>query len=271
MFFLSARRRPATAGTAILVAALGSFSAGCSTTSPRYFARMEAKGRDLAERQRWEEALAVSKTALARCDQTDWCAKDTRYQGLFHTTLGQAEERLGRRDHALEHFRKAFYAYPLFFTENYFRMLKEAGQFRLLRQEIDVKLASNDAAYRSASAVWLSGETSACGGRSIAGSYSWNLRAGGGGIVSGKAVLTQSGCVVSADIALPQDKGAGGLLHFRGDVHTAVVNLLFGPPCMSSDRGQLSLVKNGFRISADRASAGDGCLRGPYVMEFVKN
>ena len=131
--------------------------------------------------------------------------------------------------------------------------------------------ASNETAYRSASAVWLSGETSACGGRSIAGSYSWNLRAGGGGIVSGKAVLTQSGCVVSADIALPQDKGAGGLLHFRGDVHTAVVNLLFGPPCMSSDRGQLSLVKNGFRISADRASAGDGCLRGPYVMEFVKN
>ena len=244
----------------------------CSTTSPRYFARMEAEGRDLVDRQRWEEALAVSKTALARCDQTDWCAKDARYQGLFHTTLGQAEEHLGRRDRAVEHFRKAFYAYPLFFTENYFRMLKEAGQLRLLRHEIDVKLASNESAYRSASAVWLSNEPSACAGRWVAGSYSWNLRAmGGGARTSGKAVLSQSGCVVSADIALPQEKGAGGLLHFRGDVHTAVVNLLFGPPCMSTDRGQLSLLKNGFTVNADRAPAGEGCLRGPYVMEFVKD
>src|SRR5207342_6900 len=92
--------------------------AACSTTSPQYFARMEAKGRGLVERERWQEALELSKAALAQCDQTDWCAKDQRYQGLFHTNIGQAEEGLEHKAAAIEHYRKAFYAYPLFFTEN---------------------------------------------------------------------------------------------------------------------------------------------------------
>lgn len=252
-------------------AALCLFATACSTTSPRYFARMEAKGRDLIDRQRWQEALDLSQRALAKCDQTDWCAKDARYQGLFHTNLGQAQERLGRKDRALEHYRKAFYAYPLFFTENYFRMLKEAGMYRLLRQEIDVKLASNETAYRNASAVWLSTDPSACGGRWVAGSYTWTLRASGNDPITGKASLSQSGCVVSADIALPQEKGAGGLLHLRGDIRSGVASLLFSSPCTFADKGQISLAKDGFTVSADRAPALEGCFRGPYVMEFARN
>jgi len=272
MALFSARRDGARAGSAVL-AALCSLAVACSTTSPRYFAHMETKGRDLIDRQRWNEALAITQRALAKCDRIDWCAKDARYQGLFHTTLGQAEERLGRRDQALEHFRKAFHAYPLFFTENYFRMLKEAGQFRLLRQEIDVKLASNEAAYRAASAMWLSNEPSACGGRWVAGSYNWSLRAGSASArVSGKAAVSQSGCVVSADIVLAPERVAGGLLHFRGDVRSAAASLLFGPPCVSADRGQLSFTQNGFIVNADRAAAAaEGCLRGSYAMEFVKD
>ena len=270
---LFTRRNVFRARPAVFVA-LCSLATACSTTSPRYFARMETKGRRLIDEQRWQEALAATQTALAHCDGIDWCARDARYQGLFHTTLGQAEERLGHRDLALEHFRKAFHAYPLFFTENYFRMLKESGQFRLLRHEIDVKLASNEAAYRSASAMWLSNEPSACGGRWVAGNYGWSLRAASGSVrVSGKAVISQSGCVVSADIVLAPEGVAGGLLHFRGDVHSAVASLLFGPPCVSADKGQLSLTRSGFIVNADRAAVtSEGCLlRGPYAMEFVKD
>ena len=270
MPILLARRRLARP-TRALLAGLCAIVMACSTTSPQYFSRMEGKGRGLIDQQRWEEALVLTQKALANCDRTDWCSKDPRYQGLFHTTLGQAEEHLNRRDRALEHYRKAFYGYPLFFTENYFRMLKEAGMYRLLRQEIDVKLANNEAAYRSASAVWLSNEPSGCGGRWIAGTYRWTLRATSGAQkVSGKAVISQAGCVVSADIALTPEKVAGGLLHFRGDVRSAVASLLFGPPCLTADRGQLTLSKNGFLVNADRASVAEGCLRGAYAIEFVK-
>ena len=271
MSLLSARPRGARIPLAVLAAACGVALAACSTTSPRYFAHVEAKGRELLDRQRWQEAIDLSQVALARCDRIDWCSKDARYQGLFHTNLGQAEERLGRKESALEHYRKAFHAYPLFFTENYFRMLKEAGMFRQLRQEIDVKLASNETAYRNASAVWLSPETSACGGRSIAGSYTFKLKTGGADRVSGKAVLSQSGCVVSGDIALPQEKGAGGLLHFRADVRSSAASLLFGPPCLATDRGEISLGANRFTVSAERAAGQEGCLQGRYTMEFVKD
>jgi tetratricopeptide (TPR) repeat protein len=250
---------------------LASFALSCATTTEQDFARMDARGRDLLDRQQWTLALAVSRKALEKCDRTEWCKKDPRYQGLFHTNLGKAEENLGRRDRALEHYRKAFYAYPLFFTENYFRMLRDAGMYRLLRQEIDVKLASNEAASRSASSFWLSNEPSVCGGRSVGGSYRWSLRsAGGSARMSGKAVVSQSGCMVTADIPLPPESGAGGLLHFRGDVHSGVANVLFGPPCVSTDRGQLMLTKDGFTINADRAAAAEGCLRGPYTLEFVR-
>lgn len=244
----------------------------CATTSARYFARMDAKGRGLVKRQRWDDALRVSQTALAKCDQTDWCSKDPRYQGLFHNTIGEAQEHLNRRDLALEHYQKAFYSYPLFFKENYFRMLKELGMYRQLRHEIDVKLASTEADYRGTTAVWAPAEPSACSGRSVAGTYSWRLRAAGGsGKVSGKAVVSQSGCVASADFALPDERVAGGHLHFRGDVGTGIATLLFGSPCPSTDRGQLSLAKNGFTVNADRPTALQGCLHGPYVMEFVKD
>ena len=233
---------------------------------------MEAKGRELLDRQRWQDARDLSREALANCNRVDWCAKDQRYQGLFHTNIGQAEERLGHKEAALEHYRKAFYAYPLFFTENYFRMLRDAGMYRLLRQEIDVKLASNETAHRTASAVWLSPQTSGCGAQAISGSYRFRLKTGGVERVAGKAVLSQSGCVVSADIPLPQDKGAGGLLHFRGDVHSSAVNLLFGPPCVSNDRGQLTLGPNQFTVNAERPSPPQqGCFQGRYTMEFVKD
>jgi tetratricopeptide (TPR) repeat protein len=257
-------------------AAASLLAAACATTtdsSPKSFARVEAKGRRLLEAKRWDEALSVSQAALAECDRTEWCARDNRYQGLFHTQIGQAQENLGRPERALDHYRKAFNAYPLFFTENYFRMLRDAGMYRILRQEIDAKLASNEAAYRSAAAFWLSPQTAACGGRAVSGNYSWTLKAPGvKGPISGKAVFTQTGCVASADIALPAEKGAGGLLHFRGDIHAASVNLLFGPPCLSTDKGRIQMTQGGFTVNADRAAAAqEGCFHGPYVMEFMKN
>jgi tetratricopeptide (TPR) repeat protein len=254
-----------------LLAGLCWLPTACSTTSADYFTRMDANGRRLIDRQKWEDALQVSRTALSNCDRTAWCAKDPRYQASFYNTIGEAQEHLGRRDLALQNYRKAFYAYPLFFTENYFRMLRDSGQYRLLRREIDVKLASNETAYRNATAVWLN-ESSACGGKRIAGNYRWSLRPGGGSArLSGKAVVAQSNCVFSAEIVLPEPDFAGSLLHLRGDAGTRSVSLLFGPPCLSTDRGELSLAKNGFAVNADRAAAAPDCLKGSYVIEFVKD
>lgn len=232
---------------------------------------MDAKGRGLVERQRWEEALAVSQAALAKCDQTDWCGKDSRFQGLFHNTIGEALEHLGRRDKALEHYRKAFYAYPLFFTENYFRLLKETGQLRLLRHEIDVKLASNESAYRGATALWLPADPSACGGRSVAGNYGWRLRASGGSGPSGKVSVSQSGCSVSADFASPEGQAAGRPLRLRADIGTGTAVILYGMPCMTSDRGKLVLQKNGFSVNAAGTEAIAGCPQGAYAIEFLKD
>jgi tetratricopeptide (TPR) repeat protein len=259
------------AAKAALLVALCGHATACSTTSADYFARMDAKGHGLIDRQRWEDALKLTRTALSNCDRTDWCAKDARYQASFYTTIGEAEEHLDRRDLAIQNYRKAFYAYPLFFTENYFRLLRDTGQYRLLRREIDVKLASNESAYRSATAVWLN-ESQACGGKMLAGNYRWSLRPGGGRTrLSGKAVVAQSGCVVSAEIVLPEPNFAGGLLHLRGDAGTRNVSLLFGPPCLSTDRGDISVEKNGFAVKADRAAAAPDCLKGSYVIEFVRD
>jgi tetratricopeptide (TPR) repeat protein len=259
-------------GRRVVLVGLCSIAAACSTSSPNYFARMDAKGRGLADRQRWEEALAVSQAALTKCDQTAWCSKDSRFQGLFHNTIGEAEEHLGRRDHALQHYRAAFYAYPLFFTENYFRLLRDTGQYRQLRHEIDVKLASNDAAYRSATALWLPADPSACGGRSVAGNYSWKLRAGGGtGGLSGKVAVSQSGCSVTADFASPEGQGAGRPLRLRADVGTGTAVILYGMPCMASDRGKIALQKNGFAVNANRTDAIAGCPQGSYAIEFARD
>src|SRR6202162_1015473 len=208
-----------------ILAGLCSIAAACATSSAGSFARMNEEGRSLVGQQRWEEALRVSQAALAKCDQTDSCSKDPRYQGLFHTTIGEAEEHLGRRDLAMKHYRAAFYAFPVLFTENYFRLLKEAGMYRLLRSEIDVKLASNDAAYRSATALWLPNESSACGGRWVAGNYSWRLRASGGG-PSGKVVVSQSGCAISADFASTESQVAGRPLRLRANIGTGAADLL---------------------------------------------
>lgn len=138
-----------------VLAGLCWIATACATSPATYFARMDEKGRSLISQQQWEEALGVSQTALSRCDRTDWCSKDPRYQGLFHSTIGEAQEHLGRRDLAMQHYRAAFYAYPLYFTENYFRLLRESGMLRQLRREIDVKLANNEKDYRSAAAFWL--------------------------------------------------------------------------------------------------------------------
>jgi tetratricopeptide (TPR) repeat protein len=251
-----------------ILAGLCSIATACAASSATSFARMNEEGRSLVGQQRWEEALRVSQTALAECDQTDWCSKDPQYQGLFHNTIGEAQEHLGRRDLAMQHYRAAFYAYPLHFTENYFRLLKEAGMYRLLRSEIDVKLASNDAAYRSATALWLPNESSACGGRWIAGNYSWRLSHGG---PSGKVVVSQSGCAVSADFASPGSPAAGRPLRLQANIGTGTAVLLFGLPCVTTDKGQFVLQKNGFAVNADRTAVTAGCPQGPYVIEFARD
>jgi hypothetical protein len=253
-----------------ILAGLCSIATACSTSSVSYFSRMDVEGRNLVSQQRWEEALRVSQTALAKCDQTDWCRKDPSYQGLFHNTIGEAEEHLGRRDLAMKHYRAAFYAYPLHFTENYFRLLKEAGMYRLLRSEIDVKLASNEAAYRSATAVWLPRQSSACGGRWVAGNYSWRLRGSGGGL-SGKVLVSQSGCAISADFASPEHQAAGRPLRLQANIGTGTAVLLYGLPCAATDKGQLVLEKNGFAVNADRTAVVAGCPQGPYAIEFVRD
>jgi tetratricopeptide (TPR) repeat protein len=244
----------------------------CATSPAVYFARMDAKGRRLVAEQQWEKALEVSQEALAKCDQTDWCLKDPRYQGLFHNTIGEAEEHLGRRDQAMQHYRAAFYAYPLYFTENYFRLLKEAGMYRQLRREIDVKLASNDAAYRSATALWLPNESSACGGKWLVGDYRWRLRASGAsGKLSGKTSVSQSGCAVSADFPQPEAPAGGRPLRLRADLGSGAAVLLYGLPCMTSDKGQIVLDKNGFSVNADATAAIEGCPRGHYAIEFTRD
>jgi hypothetical protein len=230
---------------------------------------MEAKGRSLVGQQRWEEALRVSQAGLAECDKTDWCGKDPRYQGSFHNTIGEAEEHLGRRDEAMKSYRAAFYADPLYFTENYFRMLRDAGMYRLLRREIDVKLANNDAAYRSATALWLPNEASACGGRWIPGDYGWRLRAGGG--LSGKVAVHQSGCAVTADFSSPEGPAAGRPLRLRADIGTGAALLQYGLPCMASDNGKIALEKSGFSVSVEKPAAIEGCSRGPYAIDFVRD
>ncbi len=248
---------------------------GCATSSARYFARMDEKGRSLVNRQQWEEALRVSQTALSKCDQTDWCSKDPRYQGLFHTTIGEAQEHLGRRDLAMQHYRAAFYAYPLYFTENYFRLLRESGMLRQLRREIDVKLANNENASRSAAAFWLpSSESSTCRGRLVAGSYSWRIRAAkgsSGAKVSGKVLVSQSGCAVTVDFPTGKEQAAGTPLRLRADTESGAAVLLYGLPCVTTDKGQLIFEKNGFTLNVDRTAPLPGCSQGPYAIEFVKD
>lgn len=254
-----------------ILAGLCSIVTACATSSADYFARMDAKGRSLAAKERWEDSLRVSRTALAECDKTDWCSKDPRYQGLFNTTIGEAEEHLGRRDQAMQHYRAAFYAYPLYFTENYFRMLRDAGMYRLLRREIDVKLANNDAAYRSATALWLPNESSACGGRWIPGNYGWRLRASGGSGLSGKVAVSQSGCSVTADFLSPEGSAAGRPLRLRADIGTGAALLQYGLPCMTADNGKIVIEKNGFSVSVEKTAGIEGCPRGPYAIEFVRD
>ena len=254
-----------------ILASLCAIAAACATSEADSFARMDARGRNLIDRQRWEEALAVSQAALAKCDQTESCRKDPRYQGSFHNTIGEAEEHLGRRAEAMQSYRAAFYSYPLYFTENYFRMLRDAGMYRQLRREIDVKLASNDDAYRSATALWLPNESSACGGRWVPGNYGWLLRPKSGGVLSGRVVVSQSGCVVTADFVPPEGHPTASPLRLRADVGTGVAILQYGLPCMTSDRGKLVLDKNGFSISPDRTAAIAGCPQVPYAIQFVRD
>lgn len=257
-----------------VLAGLCSIAAACATSSAKYFARMDEKGRDFINRQQWEEALRVSQKALSKCDLTDWCSKDPRNQGLFHSTIGEAQEHLGRRDLAMQHYRAAFYAYPLYFTENYFRLLKESGMLRQLRREIDVKLANNENAYRSAAAFWLSpSESSACRGRSVAGSYSWRLRAAkgrGGANVSGKVLVSQTGCAVTVDFPPAKEQAAGTPSRLRADIESGAAVLLYGLPCVTTDKAQLVFEKNGFTLNADRTAPIPGCSQGPYAIEFVK-
>ena len=258
-----------------VLAGLCWIATACATSSARYFARMDEKGRSLIHQQQWEQALGVSQTALSKCDLTDWCSKDPRHQGLFHTTIGQAQEHLGRRDLAMQHYRAAFYAYPLYFTENYFRLLRESGMLRQLRREIDVKLANNENAHRSAAAFWLpSSESSACRGRSVEGNYSWRLRAAkgsGAASVSGKVLVSQKGCAVTADFPPAEKEAAGTPLRLRADIESGAAVLLYGLPCVTTDKGQLIFEKNGFMLNADGTAPVPGCSQGPYAIEFVKD
>jgi tetratricopeptide (TPR) repeat protein len=257
-----------------VLAGLCWIAGACATSSAKYFARMDEKGRSLINRQQWEEALGVSQKALSKCDLTDWCSKDPRYQGLFHTTIGGAQEHLGRRDLAMQHYRAAFYAYPLYFTENYFRLLRESGMLRQLRREIDVKLANNENAYRSAAAFWLSpSEPSACRGRLVAGTYSWRLRAtkGSRGSVSGKVLVSETGCAVTVDFPPAKEQPAGTPLRLRADIESGAAVLLYGLPCVTTDKGRLIFEKNGFTFNADRTDPIPGCSQGPYAIEFVKD
>ena len=257
----------------VLCAVLCWIATACaSTTSPESLLRREQKARDLGSRGRWAESLQVSERALARCNQIPWCKEDKRFQGAFYNSIGTAEEHLDHRNLALQHYRKAFNSYPLFFSENYFRLLKELGMLRLLRSEIDVKLASQEAGDRSVGPTWISPDRTGCSGRSLAGSYSWRMKAdSGGGALSGKAVVFQSGCLVSADLTPAAEQAGAGQLRLRGNIGTGAVSILVSPPCMSTDKGLLAFLKNGFTVSGDRAAAVPGCLSGHYLMEFAKD
>jgi hypothetical protein len=261
------------AGQALCVGLCWIAAACATTTSDGYFLSKVEKGRQLGGQGRWAESLQVSERALARCDQTPWCSQDKRFQGTFHNAIGAAEDHLGRGDLALQHYAKAFHAYPLYFSENYFRLLRDRGMYRLLRSEIDVKLASGESADRNAGPFWSSTGPSGCSGRFLGGNYSWRLRAESGSVVpSGKTVVSQSGCQLSADlVSSPSETAAGGPLRLRGDLGTGVVTVLYNPPCVTTDKGRIALAKSGFTVTADRATAPPGCLLGHYLIEFSRD
>ena len=247
-------------------------AACASTTSEASFVRDEEKARKLGEKGHWAESLKVSEEALARCNQTPACSQDKRFQGAFHNAIGLADEQLGLGNLALQHYNKAFHAYPLYFSENYFRLLRDRGMLRLLRSEIDVKLASEESSDRNAGPMWSSTGPSGCSGRFLGGNYSWRLRAEGrGGSPSGKTVVSQSGCQVSAELASRAEDPAGGPLRLRGDLSTGAVTVLYRPPCVTSDKGRIGPSKDGFTVSADRAQTLPGCLTGHYQLDFTRN
>jgi hypothetical protein len=248
-------------------------AAACATTtSDGFFLGEEGKARKLGVEGRWAESLKVSEQALARCDQTASCSQDKRFQGAFYNHIGEAEEHLDRSDLALKHYGKAFHAYPLYFSENYFRLLRDRGMLRLLRSEIDVKLASEESSDRNTGPMWSPTGPSGCSGRFLGGNYSWRLRAeGGGSPPSGKTVVSQSGCQISADLTPRADSAAGGPWRLRGDVSTGAVTVLYSPPCVTTDKGLIGFDKNGFTVTADRAQVLPGCLTGHYLMEFTRN
>jgi len=247
-------------------------AACASTTSDASFVREEEKARKLGERGRWAESLKVSEEALARCNQTPACSQDKRFQGAFHNAIGLADEQLGLGDLALQHYNKAFHAYPLYFSENYFRLLRERGMLRLLRSEIDVKLASEESSDRKTGPMWSPTGPSGCSGRFLGGNYNWSLRAeGANALPSGKTVVSQSGCQLSADLTPRAESAGGGPWRLRGDVSTGAVTVLYSPPCVTTDKGRITPEKNGFTITADRAQVLPGCLTGHYEMNFSRD
>jgi hypothetical protein len=247
--------------------------AACASTTPdASFVREEERARKLGERGRWAESLKVSEEALARCNQTPACSQDKRFQGAFHNAIGLADENLGLGDLALQHYNKAFHAYPLYFSENYFRLLRDRGMLRLLRSEIDVKLASEESSDRKTGPMWSPTGPSGCSGRFLGGNYNWSLRAeGGSALPSGKTVVSQSGCQLSADLTPRAESAAGGPWRLRGDVSTGAVTVLYSPPCVTTDKGRITPEKNGFTIRADRAQVLPGCLTGHYEMNFSRD
>lgn len=251
-----------------LAAALCAIAAACASTGSdeAYFLRLEEKSRGLANKGAWAEVLSVSQSALADCGRVEWCKKDPRFRGAFLNHTGQAQEHLGRRDLAVDSYREAFYAVPLYFSPDYFRLLKEMGRYRLLRNEIDVLLASRPT---SALPPGMMGPAS-CVGKWAGGIYTWTLRASQGGITaSGKAVVSQSRCAVVGDLT-SEEAMFGGQFLLKGDIGAEVASLAYGPPCESVDEAKLVLGNNGLTASAVRKTAERGCLSGPYVITFVK-
>ena len=260
------------AARALCVGLCWIIAACASTTSDAAFVRDEGKARKLGEQGRWAESLKVSEEALARCNQTPACSQDKRFQGAFHNAIGLAVENLGQGDLALQHYNKAFHAYPLYFSENYFRLLRDRGMLRLLRSEIDVKLASEESSDSKTGPMWSPTGPSGCSGRFLGGNYNWRLKAeGGSALPSGKTVVSQSGCQLSADLTPRAESAAGGPWRLRGDLSTGAVTVLFSPPCVTTDKGRITSAKSGFTITADRAQVLPGCLTGHYEMEFSRD
>ena len=260
------------AGQALCVGLCWIAAACATTTSEASFLRAEEKARQLGSQGRWAESLKVSEEALARCDQTPSCSQDKRFQGTFENAIGAAEEHLDHGDLALQHYGKAFHAYPLYFSENYFRLLRDLGMHRLLRSEIDVKLASEESSDRATGPMWSPTGPSGCSGRFLGGNYSWRLRAeGGSSLPSGKTVVSQSGCRLSADLTPRAESAPGGPWRLRGDLSTGAVTVLYSSPCVTSDKGRIGPSKDGFTVSADRAQTLPGCLTGHYQMEFLRD